>query len=223
MEFVLAKAKIDSVIGEEDLRAIETCGRISHLSGESRCPESADKFARMIIKLGHESVLEHVNVRVFVQCDRAMAQQWLRHRLASYTMESQRYVRYNELKFVDPEFRDPVDPKKHLRYVDCENRGEIRPLYSNLSALCYNAQQVYKNYLENGVPPEDARTVLPNCTQTTFYTTANIRSWRHFFKERCGPGAQHNIRRVAKELLQEFVEKIPACFVDLAQKFLEEE
>lgn len=237
MQFVLANAKVVTDIDENDLRLIETCGRISHASGESKSIETADQFVRRIIKMGHESVVEHFNVTVRVECDRAMAQQWMRfpvhllyianllyirHRLAAYTMESQRYVRYDEIKFVDPEIRDPTDPREHVTQADCDMREDIRPIYSNLLAICHQAQTTYKNLLENGVPPEDARSILPMCTRTVFYTTANVRSWRHFFTERCAPAAQHNIRRVAKELLREFAAKVPACFVDLSEKFLKD-
>ena len=157
--FFLSNARIIS--GLEDpakvLQLIERCGRSSHASGDSETPETADQFVRKLIKLGHESVLEHVSVTVRVECDRAMAQQWTRHRLAAYTMESQRYVRYNEIRFIDPEFRDPSDPSKHLKQLDCETREDIRPLYSNLFAICYHAQNMYKTLLDSGMPPEDAR------------------------------------------------------------------
>lgn len=135
-------------------------------------------------------------------------------------MESQRYVRYDDLHFVDPEFRDPADPRRHLTQAECESRTDLRPLYSNLFAICYHAQSMYRTMLESGVPPEDARAILPNCTRTVFYTTANLRSWRHFFTERCAPGAQHNIKRVAQELLFEFARLLPACFDDLVEKYL---
>ena len=80
MELVIANAKI--VAGLEDpvasLRLIETCGRVSHASGDSKSVETADAFVRKLVKLGHESVLEHVSATVKVECDRAMAQQWTR-------------------------------------------------------------------------------------------------------------------------------------------------
>ena len=143
-----------------------------------------------------------------------------RHRLAAYTVESQRYVRYNELLFVDPEFRDPQDPRRHVMFVDCETRDDIKPLYSNLFSICYQSRDTYDKLLAAGTPPEDARSVLPNCTRTVFYTTANLRAWRHLLSERCGPGAQHNLRRVTQELLLDFNKLLPACFDDLVRKFI---
>lgn len=135
-------------------------------------------------------------------------------------MESQRYVKYDQLCFVDPEFRDPDNPENHLKESDCENREDIRALYSNFYATCHAAQETYKCYTKANIPAEDARSILPNCTRTVFYTTANIRSWRHFFEQRCGIGAQHNIKRVARDLLFEFNQLIPACFEDLALKYI---
>lgn len=81
MNIILAKAHV--VYGLEDpakvLQLIETCGRISHASGDSKTPETADQFVRKMIRLGHESVLEHSSITVRVECDRAMAQQWTRY------------------------------------------------------------------------------------------------------------------------------------------------
>ena len=194
----LAKAEI--VRGLEDpagvMRFLETVGRICHDSGPSRDAESADKFIRMLVRLGHTSVLEHVDVTVRVECDRAMAMQWTRHRLASYTMESQRYVKYDDgVLFIDPEARKSSQQSEIL-----------------LRSACDDAQERYQGLLQAGWPAEDARAVLPNCTKTVFYTTANLRSWMHFFEMRCAPGAQHNIRRVALELLKQMADKLPAVF-----------
>ena len=188
----------------ETMRLFETIGRISHLSGESKSDESAGKFVRMLVRLGHESVLEHSSVTVLVECDRAMAQQWTRHRLAAYTMESQRYVNYKSISFIDPEFRDTVDSA----------------VTDEFHKSCAAAAVQYQKLREAGAPPEDARAVLPNCTKTTFYTTANLRAWRHIFLMRCAPGAQHNIRRVMTSLLSEFYSAFPDVFYDLAEKFL---
>jgi thymidylate synthase (FAD) len=212
----LANAKIVSGLENPSqvMSLLETIGRISHASGPSKSLETADKFVSMLIRLGHESVLEHVSVTVLVECDRAMAQQWTRHRLAAYTMESQRYVSYkDDLSFIDPEFRVGT-----TYYTESEP-GEAAELYSNLNSACILAKEEYQLLRDGGAPPEDARAVLPNCARTLFYTTANLRSWRHIFNERCAPGAQHNIRRVMKDLLKQFHTLLPVVFQDLVDKY----
>lgn len=185
----------------EAMRAIETAGRISHASEAPGTPDATDRFVRMLVRLGHESVLEHWSVTVHVKTDRATAQQWTRHRLAAYTMVSQRYVdgARHGISFADPEFSG-------------NNRDEA---YHIFTELCGASVCAYTALRKLGMPPEDARSVLPNATLTEFYTTANLRSWRHFFSERCKPQAQHNIRQLALSLLSEMHSKLPAVFYDL--------
>ena len=204
--YSIANARIVAGGDPTALKTIETAGRISHASGESVSIETADKFIRMLVRLGHESVLEHHSVTVYVECDRATAQQWTRHRLASYTMLSQRYVDASKdttMKFIDPE----IDTTDHMQvFVD----------------QCESAAAAYRKMRKLGIPPEDARFVLPNAALTAFYTTANLRSWRHFFSERCKMDAQHNIRRLALNLLIEFNTIFPCCVYDLHHKFIEQ-
>jgi thymidylate synthase (FAD) len=223
---VVIRANAKVVRGLEDpneaLRFLETVGRVSHMSGESASCGSADKFVRMLIRLGHESVLEHVNVTVKVTCDRAMSQQWMRHRLAAYTQESQRYVGYDSVAivFVDPEFRSAFD-KVPKRYTYAERNSpetppDIREMYEQWDFACRQCAIDYGALRGRGAPPEDARSILPNCMSTSFYCTANLREWRHIFKERCAAGAQHNVRRVMLELLSDFEAQLPSVFADLA-------
>ena len=228
MDLIVSRAEI--VAGLERpadvMSLIETIGRASHASGESKDAASARRFVSMLIRLGHESVLEHCSVTVRVECDRAMAQQWTRHRLAAYTMESQRYVKYGgeDLRYVDPELsfgaaRWTLSSLQQQQNDDPAVRDALIPMYESLIKFCRGSSEHYVALLQSGVAPEDARAILPNCTRTVFYTTANLRSWRHFFGERCCVGAQHNIRRVARELLGQFHSLLPEVFEDLHHKY----
>lgn len=219
----IERAFAEVVTGLEDpaftMRLLESTGRLSHKSGESKSEESADKFVRMLVKLGHESVLEHRTVTVRVVCDRAMSHQWVRHRLASFTQESQRYVRYDvgDIVYIDPEFRSATDGKRWTASAATllDAPADIRFCYEAFGMSCKHATQFYKSLRDRGAAPEDARAVLPNATKTEFVITANLREWRHIFKERCAPGAQHTIRRVMIGLLHQFAEALPACFDDI--------
>lgn len=189
-------------MAKNELRLLETIGRLSHRSGESRSPVSAEKFIAMIVRLGHESVLEHVSLTAKVCCDRATAMQWMRHRIASYTMESQRYVDYQRhgLYFIEPKFTaSPRQDSLHEEWLD---------------SIC-NAVESYNNLRKGGVPPEVARCTLPNCTVTEFYATMNLRSWRHFFQVRCAPGAQFSIHKLAQDLLDQLKVLYPVVFDDI--------
>jgi len=202
---------------------LESIGRICHASEDKMGPGSSDKFVRMLIKLGHESILEHWSVTVLVTCDRATSHQWVRHRLGAYAQLSQRYVNHTDCKFMDPEFRSALDG---IRYsaadLLCGNFGvpdDVRLMYRTYYSGCLQALEAYRKLREAGAPPEDARAILPNGAATTFYCTFNIRQWRHFFQERCSPAAQHTIRAIALELLTDFHEILPACFEDIYQKY----
>jgi len=181
------------------VKKLEICGKISrNPTPSSPSADSAEKFCANIARLGHDSVFEHHSVTVYVCCDRTVAQQWTRHRMASYTMESQRHI----------------EPKAHFEFIDphFENAEEAMPIFVS---SCEAAVKSYLALRSVGVPKEDARSVLPGSIKTSFYTTANLRQWRHFFKERCHPAAQHTIRKLALMLLREFRTKYPSVFSDL--------
>lgn len=228
----VAVARAHIVRGLEDpagvMNMLETIGRICHASSSAGNAQTAEKFVKMLIRLGHESVLEHVSVTVLVECDRAMAQQWTRHRLAAYTMESQRYVTYKEVRFVDPEFRSPSE-NRHYTKAEVDHADgccsaervpeDVKTLYDAFDQACTTAEHEYQMLRNSGAPPEDARAVLPNSTRTVFYTTCDLRNWRHIFQMRCAPGAQHNIRRVMIMLLRQFNGLLPAVFGDIADRF----
>jgi len=182
------------------MRKIEHFGRVAHRSwaGE-KGDSSARDFVRMIVKLGHESVLEHHNISVMVITDRATAQQWLRHRLASYTMESQRYVNY--AKRGGLEFIRPVAARNWSPEAQCAWEDAMR-----------SAGRAYGALIAAGLPAEDARSVLPNATATTFVTTANLRQWRHFFAVRDDQAAQSEIRALANALHKQLSALLPDVF-----------
>lgn len=183
------------------LTKLEAAARICH---GSEPHEDVESFLRRIIKMGHESILEHHSITVYVQCDRATAQQWTRHRIAAYSMQSQRYVDFTtqkhgggDIAFVPPSF--PPDR---------------RDLFAIFEAACGAAEKSYAELRQAGVPPEDARAVLPNSTATVFYTTANIRQWRHFLKLRCSLQAQKPIRNLAADLKLLLLNTWPCLFDD---------
>lgn len=136
------------------------------------------------IKSGHESVLEHVSFTFMLQnVSRVLLAQLTRHRLASYSVESQRYVSYKDGFNV----HIPTDNPK---------------LLSLYNAAIAHSEDIYKQLLEAGVDAEDARYVMPNAATTTIVVTMNARELRHFFRMRCCNRAQAEIRYVANEMLK---------------------
>ena len=183
---------IDDINPEEILRKIERCGKVSRQSELG----DAENFVRKIIKLGHESVLEHVSLTFKIVCDRAIMAELTRHRLASFTVESTRYVKYDELTVIKP-FSTPDGSDFTFWHM---------------------MREVERNYLfliNQGVAPEIARSVLPLCLATESYMTANLRELRHILKLRTAKAAHPQMRQVAGQILSILREKLPVIVEDI--------
>ncbi|MCD8396114.1 MAG: FAD-dependent thymidylate synthase [Lachnospiraceae bacterium] len=191
---------IDPINADEIYRKLELCGRVCYKSESRITEESAEKFLKGIIKSGHESVLEHVSITARFICDRGVSHEIVRHRLASYSMESQRYCNYGkdrEVTFIKPCFNP-----KTLPYNEWKN-------------ACFVSEDEYFILLAMGHKPEEARAVLNNSVKTELIMTANIREWRHFFRLRCAKSAHPQMRQVAMMLLEQMYEKLPVLFEDV--------
>ncbi len=149
-----------------------------------------------VMGYGHVSVIEHATFTFSIEgISRACSHQLVRHRLASYTQQSQRYVRIEDMVPVIPDtIRD--NPEAMARYSQCMK------LLSG----------AYGSLVDMGIPNEDARFVLPNAATTNIVMTVNARELRHFFKLRCCERAQWEIRDVAREMLRLAKEIAPKIF-----------
>lgn len=175
---------------EELTEKIEIAGRVCYQSEPKGDPE---KFIRMIIVRGHESVLEHGSLTFKIRTNRAIANEIVRHRLASYSQESTRYVKYDDIEFIPGEkLKDP-----------------------NLENLLLSAELAYKLLLTTDFKPEEARDILPNATATTLVMTMNFRELRHFLKLRLDKAAHPQIRELAGMILEILKEKYPVFVEDI--------
>jgi len=146
-----------------------------------------DELLRKILSLGHTSVLEHANFTFGIEgISRACSHQLVRHRLASYAQQSQRYVSHKE------RFAAVTPPS-------IEQRPELLQRYQSLFD---DIHSLYRQLIDAGVPAEDARFVLPNAAQTKLVLSMNARELLHFFNLRCCRRAQWEIRAMAKEMLR---------------------
>ncbi|RLF49936.1 MAG: FAD-dependent thymidylate synthase [Thermoplasmata archaeon] len=153
---------------------------------------------RTVLKLGHESVIEHASFTFYIEgVSRALTHQLVRHRIASYSQQSQRHVTLKNFGYVVP---DSIKENEELakRYEDVMN---------------YLAKE-YDEFLKK-VPKEDARYVLPNACTTKIVVTMNARELRHFFRLRCEKSAQWEIRKLAREMLRLCKEVAPLLFEDI--------
>ena len=184
---------IDNINPAEILAKIERCGRVSHLSESKGKPE---EFVRMLIKRGHESVLEHVSLTFHIICDRAIMSELTRHRLASPTVESTRFVKYKEIEVVSPFPNDPI--------AETFWRSIMKVTEKN-----------YQLFIDGGVKPEDARSVLPLCLKSELYMTANLRELRHILKLRTSKAAHPQMRFIAGQILNILRDKLPVIVEDI--------
>ena len=204
MRIIKPSVSIESNISyEEALRIVENATRVCYKSEDKIKEGSAEKLIRGIIKAKHFGCIEHVSLTVKFICDRACSHQLVRHRLMSFNQKSQRYCREDNLEVIKPSGLSVVDTETLRIWADS----------------CMEAEWAYSNLISAGVKPETARSVLPNCTATEIYATANIREWRHFFEMRCDKTAQEDIRSLALSLLCKMFEQYPVFFEDMVDKY----
>lgn len=191
------------------LKHIEAAGRTCYKSEDKITECSAEEFIKRIIKMGHESVLEHSPISVRFICDRGVSHELVRHRLCSFSQESTRYCNYSgdkfgsELTFINPMFWDEFS-KEYGYWVDSMAVAEHH----------------YFKLLELGASPQEARSVLPNSLKTEIVVTANIRQWRTMFEQRCVPAAHPQMRQVMIPLLGQFIKRFEVFFGDLLSLYL---
>jgi len=178
---------------------------LSHtLDGANLCGEAAavctassnpEKSLRAALASGHESVLEHVSFTFRIEgLSRAALAQLTRHRLASFDVESQRYVKLEDVRMVVP---DSIARSGFLQEAE----------------VCLtSSMDLYKRMLAAGIAPEDARYVTPQAVVTNLIMTANARELRHFFRLRCCNRAQWEIRGVADAMLAICKKVVPELF-----------
>lgn len=159
-------------------------------------PEKNKEFIQRLRDMGHESPLEHVSFTFGVGgVSRALTHQLVRHRLASYSQQSQRYVTGTKFNFVTP--------------PSIQKNTNLQLAYSK---FLMESMKVYEALIANGVPKEDARYVLPNATTSNIVVTMNVRELLHFFSVRCCTRAQWEIRELAWEMLALCKEVSPTLF-----------
>jgi thymidylate synthase (FAD) len=178
-------------------RAANTC---YSADGGEISREKAEHIIEKCVRSGHHSVLEHASFTFEIEgVSRALSHQLVRHRIASYSQQSQRYV-----KMGDPSYVTPPSILKEDDYSDYK-----RTIYESVMNKCWDT---YKELVSVGVPPEDARMVLPNACTTRITVTMNTRALFNFFAHRLCNKAQWEIREMAALMYQEVVKVFPETF-----------
>ncbi|MGC8692249.1 MAG: FAD-dependent thymidylate synthase [Thermoplasmata archaeon] len=185
-------------------RLVAQCGSISHSKNFKELDDAkVEHLINLLKSLGHESVFEHASFTFLIEgISRVCSHQLVRHRIASFTQQSQRYVP------IEPEFIIPESIKNSEFYDEFLN-------ILNLS------RELYKKMISKRINKEDARFVLPQAVETKIMVTMNGRELRHFILMRAEKDAQWEIRNLSIEMLKEAYRVSPILFGDLYKKYIE--
>lgn len=186
-------------------RAVATAARLCYapVGAAELMDTMSDEKARSVLSTimagGHFSTLEHASYTFAIDgVSRALTHQLVRHRLASFNQQSQRYVRFDE----EPEVVVPpavaAGPSTKAVFDEAMDA----------------AWEAYAALVKAGIAPEDARYVLPNACETKIVVTMNVRELLHFFEVRCCKRAQWEIRELADEMLALVKPTAPYLFMD---------
>ena len=183
-------------------------------------PEKTEAFLQKLTEMGHESPIEHVTFTFGIEgVSRSLLAQLTRHRMASYSVQSQRYVAANQFEYVLPPEIAAI-PEAAEEY--CRAMEEDQAHYDRLTAIL--KEKHLADNLADGMPEkeaaraaekqaiEDARFVLPNACATKIVMTMNARSLHNFFRHRCCNRAQWEIRSLAEEMYKLCVDVAPHLF-----------
>lgn len=187
---------------------------------EGMTDEKAESFVEMLGTIGHQSPIEHASFTFAVEgVSRSLLAQITRHRLASFSVQSQRYVKLNHFNYITPPEIAAL-PEAQVLY-DETMRGCVEA-YRKLSEML--EEKHYAAFLAEGCTEkeahrkaekkaiEDARFVLPNASETKLVMTMNARELLHFFRLRCCNRAQWEIRALAKAMVAEVYPISPGLF-----------
>lgn len=179
---------------------------------EDLSEEKVAKFLNILSSYNHESPIEHISFTFAVEgVSRSLTHQLVRHRLASYSQQSQRYVRLDSFEYIIP---PEIEKSKEAKEAFISAMKESQKAYDRITEI------LKERYIGNGVDTrgaekkaiEDARYVFPNACETKIILTMNARSLINFFRERCCQRAQWEIRSLADEMLKEVKKIAPNIF-----------
>lgn len=183
-------------------RAVATAMRLcySPVGAEELMEKMTDaqvtKLVDKVVGMGHTSTIEHASFTFAIEgVSRVLTHQLVRHRIASYSQQSQRYVKEHDFEYILP--------------PSIAARPEAKEKFE---ALMENIRSTYDELVKAGIAAEDARYSLANATETKIVVSMNARALMNFFKERCCTRAQWEIRQMAGLMLKEAVKVAPLLF-----------
>jgi len=159
--------------------------------------EAARKLVKFVIKSGHLSTTEHVYFTFGIEgVSRVLSHQLVRHRIASFNQQSQRYVKF----------------KENYEYIVPDLIKQNKEINEKYKSLISDIHKFYEEMINSGIDAEDARYILPNSSETKMIVTMNARELLHFFTVRCCKRAQAEIRELATLMLKDVKKIAPVIF-----------
>jgi thymidylate synthase (FAD) len=169
-----------------------------------------EDFVRKVVSSGHESPIEHVKFTFAIEgVSRALTHQLVRHRIASFSQQSQRYVKAANFNYIIP---PSIEQDNDLKSKFIRMMEAIQTSYNDL------LESFKKNDKSGEQVNQDARFLLPQAAETKIVVTMNCRELIHFFEQRCCNRAQWEIRSLALEMLKVCQDKLPAVFAETGAK-----
>ena len=196
--------------GVHELKNIETAGRNCWRSEGKITDDSYIRFIENLRKRGHESPLEFGHIMLKIVTSRDVMAELTRHRVASFAIQSQRYVDESgsgNIEFIRPVYFNNIPDKPTLKFVDNTEAA----FYTWVDAM-ENMEGAYKRLRDLGMKNEDARKVLPNSTATTIMMDVNLRELLHIYKLRSSNAAYPEMRECMR-LLKKAVDKVLPSFL----------
>lgn len=178
------------------------CARVS--SHDRVNNETAPKLLKYLITSGHWSPFEMISFGVEIETSRAIAQQILRHRSFSFQEFSQRYAKVTDMEPM--QFREQAVKNRQSSTTEIDPSDGWQDL---AHAHVVAGQKLYSEMVDAGVAKECARMILPLTTQTTIVMHGTLRSWIHFFNQRCDKHAQLEIQQIAYAARSEIIKVCP--------------
>lgn len=184
---------------DADAKFIERVARTCYKS-EGRIKDGSDiDLLKKLIARKHFPMLEFGDIVVRFVTNRGVTHELVRHRLCSFAQESTRYVRYDDIEFIEPVWWNEVQGDQRKTFL------------AHLSVV----ESTYINLLDGGWQPQQAREVLPNAIKTEIVVKANLTEWHHILTLRCSRQAHPQMRGLMIPLLEELRDKIPLVFDDV--------
>jgi thymidylate synthase (FAD) len=186
-------------------------GRI--IEDDPRDDKEQGEFIKKVVASGHESFLEHAKLTFAIEgVSRVLTHQLVRHRIASYSQQSQRYVKESDFDYIIP---PSVEEDEEIKREYIAAMERIRESYGLIM------KSFEKKGRKGEAANEDARFVLPQAVETKIVATMNCRELLNFFRQRCCTRAQWEIRRLAQEMLKICKQRLPAVFENAGPRCVE--